>query len=98
MEGSRNVPNYDLQVSFSNTPQAIQEMGFVQFEENQVLSFLAPSQSQSSQLSQPLNGGGSGSSSTVAPVPTTANTAATTIGFSHGDLIARTSWNNEQVV
>jgi hypothetical protein len=28
-------------------------MGFVQFEENQVLSFLAPSQS--SQISQPLN-------------------------------------------
>ncbi|XP_011017378.1 PREDICTED: probable WRKY transcription factor 12 [Populus euphratica] len=50
--GEREVPNYGLQVSFS-TPQAIHEMGFVQFEENQVLSFLAPSQS--SQISQPLN-------------------------------------------
>ncbi|PNT49601.1 hypothetical protein POPTR_002G138900v4 [Populus trichocarpa] len=51
-QGGREVPNYGLQVSFS-TPQAIHEMGFVQFEENQVLSFLAPSQS--SQISQPLN-------------------------------------------
>lgn len=52
MESERGVPNYELQVSFS-TPQAIHEMGFVQFEENQVMSFLAPSQS--SQISQPLN-------------------------------------------
>jgi hypothetical protein len=51
-QGGREVPNYGLQVSFS-TPQAIHEMGFVQYEENQVLSFLAPSQS--SQISQPLN-------------------------------------------
>ncbi|CAK7347759.1 unnamed protein product [Dovyalis caffra] len=51
-QGEREVPNYELQVSFS-TPQAIHEMGFVQFEENQVLSFLATSQS--SQISQPLN-------------------------------------------
>ncbi|XP_021640962.1 probable WRKY transcription factor 12 [Hevea brasiliensis] len=53
--GEREVPNYELQVSFT-TPQAIHEMGFVQFEENQVLSFLAPSHSQqSSHISQPLN-------------------------------------------
>ncbi|XP_038683766.1 probable WRKY transcription factor 12 isoform X2 [Tripterygium wilfordii] len=46
------VPSsYDLQVSFSTpssttstTPQGIHEMGFVQFEENHVLSFLSPSQ------------------------------------------------------
>ncbi|WCJ23036.1 WRKY DNA-binding protein 13 [Euphorbia peplus] len=43
-EGEREVPNYELQVSFS-TPQAIHDMSFVQFEEHQVLSFLAPSQS-----------------------------------------------------
>ncbi|KDP28874.1 hypothetical protein JCGZ_14645 [Jatropha curcas] len=53
--GEREVANYELQVSFS-TPQAIHEMGFVPFEENQVFSFLAPSNShQSSQISQPLN-------------------------------------------
>ncbi|XP_021679142.1 probable WRKY transcription factor 12 isoform X2 [Hevea brasiliensis] len=52
--GEREVPNYELQVSFS-TPQAIHEMGFVQFEENHVLSFLAPSHSHhSSHISQPL--------------------------------------------
>ncbi|KAJ8748747.1 hypothetical protein K2173_011301 [Erythroxylum novogranatense] len=52
MEEEREVPNYDLQVSFSSLP-AIQEMGFLQVEENQVLNFLAPSHS--SQISQPLN-------------------------------------------
>lgn len=67
--GERDVPNYELHVSFS-TPQAIHEMGFVQFEENQVLSFLAPSQS--SQISQPLN----------ANTTTTNNTH---MGFSHND-------------
>ncbi|XVF73541.1 hypothetical protein PTKIN_Ptkin12aG0210100 [Pterospermum kingtungense] len=56
MEGDqRGVTNYELQVSFS-TPQAIHEMGFVQFEENQVMSFLAPAQTSSHhQISQPLN-------------------------------------------
>ncbi|GAV84467.1 WRKY domain-containing protein [Cephalotus follicularis] len=55
MESERGgVPNYELQVSFS-TPQAIQEMGFVQFQENQVMSFLAPSQHSSDQISQPVN-------------------------------------------
>ncbi|KAF8412464.1 hypothetical protein HHK36_000428 [Tetracentron sinense] len=54
MEADRGAPRscYDLEVSFSS-PQAIQEMGFVQFEENQDLSFLVPSQS--SQISLPLN-------------------------------------------
>ncbi|KAJ8900259.1 hypothetical protein K2173_024899 [Erythroxylum novogranatense] len=70
MEGEREAPNYDLQVSFS-TPPAIQEMGFVQFEENQVLSFLAPSQS--SQISQPLN--------------TTTTTTSNTIGFGHNEQV-----------
>ncbi|KAJ4847625.1 hypothetical protein Tsubulata_002732, partial [Turnera subulata] len=69
MEGEREVQNYELQVSFS-TPQAIHEMGFVQFEENQVLSFLAPSQSSHHQISQPLN---------------TTTSTNTTIGFSHND-------------
>ena len=106
MEGERGVsPNFELQVSFTNTPQAIHEMGFVQFEENQVLSFLAPSaQSQSCQLSQSLNAGSSGSTTAVAATTTFTVTATTsgsgaTIGFSHNDLVSRTSWNNnEQVV
>ncbi|XP_050236235.1 probable WRKY transcription factor 12 [Mercurialis annua] len=47
MEGrEREVPNYEVQVTSFSTPH---EMGFVQFEENHVLSFLAPSHS------QPLN-------------------------------------------
>jgi len=98
MEGERGVnPSYDLQVSFSNTPQAIHEMGFVQFEENQVLSFLAPSsQSQSSQLSQSLNVGGAADSTAAAAAVTTSGSVAT-IGFNHNDLASRTSWNNEQV-
>ncbi|XP_014515898.1 probable WRKY transcription factor 12 [Vigna radiata var. radiata] len=94
MEGERGVnPSYDLQVSFTNTPQAIHEMGFVQFEENQVLSFLAPSaQSQSSQLSQSLT-------VTAATVTTTIATTTTSgsVGFNHNDLASRSSWNNEQV-
>ena len=102
MEGERGDPNYELQVSFTNTPQAIHEMGFVQFEENQVLSFLAPSaQSQSSQLSQSLTDGSGGSTAAAAAAAVTNATAtvtASTIGFSHNDLVTRTSWNNEQVV
>ncbi|XP_020240107.1 probable WRKY transcription factor 12 [Cajanus cajan] len=102
MEGERGVnPNYELQVSFTNTPQAIHEMGFVQFEENQVLSFLAPSaQSQSSQLSQSLNPGNGNTGVAVATTTVTTSTAvtsSTTIGFSHNDLVSRSSWNNEQV-
>ncbi|KAK9273701.1 hypothetical protein L1049_018511 [Liquidambar formosana] len=100
MEGERGgVPNYELQVSFSSTPQAIHEMGFVQFEENQVLSFLAPSQS-SSQISQPLNGGGGGGGNTTTTSTTTTTNnggTSTTMGFSHNDLVSRPSWNNEQV-
>ncbi|XP_044491427.1 probable WRKY transcription factor 12 [Mangifera indica] len=76
MEGERSaLPNYDLQVSFT-TPQPIHEMGFVQFEENQVLSFLAPAASNSQSQSQPLN--------------TTNSTTATTttaIGFIHNDQV-----------
>ncbi|KAG5009639.1 hypothetical protein AAZX31_07G110600 [Glycine max] len=105
MEGERGVsPNFELQVSFTNTPQAIHEMGFVQFEENQVLSFLAPSaQSQSCQLSQSLNAGSSGSNTAVAATTTFTVTATTsgsgaTIGFSHNDLVSRTSWNNNEQV
>ncbi|KAI4356611.1 hypothetical protein L6164_000621 [Bauhinia variegata] len=101
MEGTeREVPNYELQVSFSGTPQAIHEMGFVQFEENQVLSFLAvapTSQSQSSHLSQSLNGGTSRSTTATAGPETNAPPAATAVGFRHNDPVARASWNNEQV-
>ncbi|PNX56152.1 hypothetical protein L195_g049732, partial [Trifolium pratense] len=95
MEGERDVPNYELQVSFTNTPQAIHEMGFVQFEENHVLSFLSPStQSQPSQLSQSLNSGGS---TTNVATGAAATTSTTTAGFSHNDLVTRIPWNNEQV-
>ncbi|XP_052723923.1 probable WRKY transcription factor 12 isoform X1 [Vigna angularis] len=98
MEGERGVnPSYDLQVSFSNTPQAIHEMGFVQFEENQVLSFLTPSaQSQSSQLSQSLTGGNTVTAATVTTTITTTTTSGS-VGFNHNDLASRSSWNNEQV-
>ncbi|KAL6322912.1 hypothetical protein AAG906_021817 [Vitis piasezkii] len=55
-QGERSgVPNYELQVSYSTTPQGIHEMGFVQFEENQVLSFLAPSQSHIHTHTTPTN-------------------------------------------
>jgi hypothetical protein len=95
----RGAPNYELQVSFSNTPQAIHEMGFVQFEDNQVLSFLAPSQS--SQMSQPPLGSSGGTTTTTTASATTgsaSNTNPTTMGFSHNDLVTRSSWNNDQVV
>ncbi|XWS35591.1 hypothetical protein CRYUN_Cryun20dG0010400 [Craigia yunnanensis] len=75
MEGERGVPNYEVQVSFSSTPQAIHEMGFVQFEENQVMSFLAPAQS-SHQISQPLN------TDTISN-----STNSTAMGFSHNDQV-----------
>lgn len=97
MEEERGAPNYELQVSFSATPQAIHDMGFVQFEDNQVLSFLAPSQS--SQMSQPLSGGGATTNTTTtATTGATSNTNPTTMGFSHNDLVTRPSWNNDQVV
>ena len=98
MEEERGAPNYELQVSFSATPQAIHDMGFVQFEDNQVLSFLAPSQS--SQMSQPLSGGGATTNTTTTTATTggTSNTNPPTMGFSHNDLVTRSSWNNDQVV
>lgn len=97
MEEERGAPNYELQVSFSATPQAIHDMGFVQFEDNQVLSFLAPSQS--SQMSQPLSGSGATTNTTTtATTGGTSNTNPTTMGFSHNDLVTRPSWNNDQVV
>lgn len=93
MEGERgDAPNnYELQVSFTNTPQAIHELGFVQYDENQVLSFLSPSsQSQSSHLSQSL------SNDTIIVAATT-TTTATTIGFmNHNELVNKT-WNKDQV-
>ncbi|KAA8515831.1 hypothetical protein F0562_018558 [Nyssa sinensis] len=77
------IPNYDLQVSFS-TPQAIPEMGFPQFD-NQVLCFLAPSQS--SQISQ----------AAVNDSAETANNNNSSLRFSHhSDIVERPSWNNDQ--
>lgn len=69
MEGERGgVHNYELQVSFS-TPQPINEMGFGQFEENQVFSLLALAHSSHHhQISQPLN-------------TTTTTTNSTAMGF-----------------
>ncbi|KAL2478024.1 putative WRKY transcription factor 12 [Forsythia ovata] len=98
MEGERGFPpNYDqLQVSFSAPPPLHHEMGFIQFEDqNQIMSFLLPS-SQSSQISQPLEGGA------AHPIkPTTTTTRATTtsnrgfIGFDNNELLNRPSWNND---
>ncbi|KAM1027755.1 hypothetical protein ACFX13_041173 [Malus domestica] len=105
MEGDqRGVPNYEVQISFSSTPQqAIHEMGFVQFEDqhhhNQVLSFLAPSSSPV-QVQQQLNPNNShhhhqpAALSTSSSATATATSNAATMGFS-----TRPSWNNnnEQV-
>ncbi|KAI9078175.1 hypothetical protein QN277_024650 [Acacia crassicarpa] len=106
MEGERGVPNnYELQVSFTNPHHphhqaAIHEMGFVQFEENQVLSFLAPSaQSQSSSC------GGSAAAAAPSSAPATnggggaTGAVATSAGFSHNDLVntRSTPWNTDQV-
>ncbi|XVF22849.1 hypothetical protein REPUB_Repub12eG0206500 [Reevesia pubescens] len=57
-------------------PQAIPEMGFVHFEENQVLSFLAPAQS-SLQIYQHLN--------TATNISNSTN--STTMGFSHNNQV-----------
>ncbi|KAL5560552.1 hypothetical protein UlMin_036763 [Ulmus minor] len=87
MEGGdqREVPNnYEL-----HQVPAIHEMGFVQFEDHhhsQVLSFLT---------SQPaLNG----SATTASPSAATSAALNADIGFCHGDLVARPSWNNEHLV
>ncbi|KAI3449045.1 hypothetical protein Pfo_005710 [Paulownia fortunei] len=86
MEGERGLPPiYDhLQISFS-APHAIHhEMGFVHFEDhNQVLSFLATAPThQSSQMSQPLDGG-----ATASVKPTTTNNNGS-LGFNHNELVA----------
>lgn len=115
MEGERSgsvVPNYELQVSFSAAtpaPVPIHDMGFVQFEDHHhhndhhdqhnVYSFLAPSSQQSTAA-----GAGQLASSAAQPLTTgSASTAATgsnsAMGFCHGDLVGRPSWNNsEQMV
>ncbi|CAK9149407.1 unnamed protein product [Ilex paraguariensis] len=92
MEGpEQGVPNYELQVSFS-TPHAIHEMGFVQFQDhNQVMSFLAPSQS--TQIPQPLDGG----DNTTTTAAGNNNNNNSSIGFDHNELVNRPSWNNDQV-
>lgn len=102
MEAERGVPNYELQVSFSATPPPpIHEMGFVQFEDHsQVLSFLAHNNNNSHQSSatatQPLNGGAATTASTSAA--SGAGPTTTTMGFCHGDLSTRPSWNSDQVI
>ncbi|KAI6702830.1 probable WRKY transcription factor 12 [Syzygium oleosum] len=89
MEGERgssssSVPNYDLQVSFSGTSHGIHEIGFVPFEDqNPVLGFLTPA--------PPLIPAGEGA-------PTAATTATGRVGLGHHNgLVARSSWNNDQV-
>lgn len=73
MEGERGVSHYEIQVSFS-TPQAIHELGFVQYEENQMMSFMAPAQSSHHhhQTSQPLNN---------ATIRNSSTTNSTTVAF-----------------
>ncbi|GMN61173.1 hypothetical protein TIFTF001_030248 [Ficus carica] len=108
MEGERSssgLPSYELQVSFSAATPGItvpiHEMGFVHFDQDHdhhnhnVLSFLSPStagQLSSSSTHQPLNG-------TAAATAEGDNADATAaMGFCHGDLVSRPSWNNEQAV
>lgn len=98
MEGERGFqPNYDqLQISFSAPPPhhpLHHEMGFIQFEDqNQMMSFLVPSQS--SQISQPLDGGG------LSIKPTTITTSNRGfVGLDNNELLnTRPSWDNDQVV
>ncbi|MBA0553505.1 hypothetical protein Golob_012683, partial [Gossypium lobatum] len=87
MEGERGVSNYEIQVSFSTT-RAIHEMGFVQYEENQMMSFMAPAQSSHHhhhhhhhQTSQPLNNATIGNSST---------TNSTAVAFGLNNQVGRT--------
>ncbi|KAK8650482.1 hypothetical protein V6N13_140118 [Hibiscus sabdariffa] len=75
--GERGVANYGLQVLFASTPQAIHETGFIQFEENQVMGFLAPSQSSHQIISQPLS---------TSPISNTTN-SPTALRFSHNDQV-----------
>lgn len=108
----RGVPNYELHhVSFSTVPgpppppsQGINdELGFVQFEENQVLSFLAPSSSSSTTTSHHPHHHSSSQHISHPPSAAAAGTStnvAAAVGFCHdGDHInTRPSWNNEQVL
>ncbi|CAL9006669.1 unnamed protein product [Prunus brigantina] len=114
MEGDqRGVPSYEVQISFSSTPnpqQSIHEMGFVQFEDhhphhNQVLSFMAPSshiQQQQPNNSHHPHHHQPAELSSGASAATTTTSNGVTVGFStHTDLlVARPSWNNsnDQVV
>ncbi|KAI5345082.1 hypothetical protein L3X38_012959 [Prunus dulcis] len=108
MEGDqRGVPSYEVQISFSSTPnpqQSIHEMGFVQFEDhhphhNQVLSFMAPSshiqQQQPNNSHHPHHHQPAELSSGASAAATTTSNGVT-VGFStHTDLlVARPSWNN----
>ncbi|CAA3013080.1 probable WRKY transcription factor 12 [Olea europaea subsp. europaea] len=96
MEGERVFPpNYDqLQVSYpAVAPHPLHhEMGFIQFEDqNQMMSFLVPLQS--SQISQPLDGGG------LSIKPTTITTSNRGfVGLDNNELLnTRPSWDNDQV-
>lgn len=108
MEGERSssgLPSYELHVSFSAATPGItvpiHEMGFVQFDQDHdhhnhnVLSFLSPStagQLSSSSTHQPLN------STAAATAEGDKADATAAMGFCHGDLVSRPSWNNEQTV
>ncbi|MED6182558.1 WRKY Transcription Factor [Stylosanthes scabra] len=108
---NNNNNNYDLQISFTNSMGFLhhhfedhnqQVLGFL------TPSSLLPQQSQSSQISHhPLNDGGCGggnnssinnTSVTVAATTITASATAiaTTVGFSHDELVPRTPWNNNE--
>ncbi|KAL6981349.1 WRKY Transcription Factor [Sarracenia purpurea var. burkii] len=99
MEGERGglpAANYELHVPFT-APLAIQEMGFVQFEDhNPVLSFLGPSHQQPShELSQPLTAGAGGGGDATNHQSRNGNAAV--MGFSLYGLSCKPAWNSEQV-
>ncbi|XP_010246102.1 PREDICTED: probable WRKY transcription factor 12 isoform X2 [Nelumbo nucifera] len=90
MDGDRGASRscYELEAPFSSA-QPVHEMGFVQFEESQGLSFLLPCQPSHHhhhhQLSLPINNSSSSNSKT-------------TVGLSGDDVATRpTPWNNDQV-
>ncbi|GAA0176524.1 DNA-binding transcription factor [Lithospermum erythrorhizon] len=101
MEGEeRCLPNYDLQqqVSFS-TSQVIQEMGFVQFEDqnHQLFAFLSPP-SQSTQISRHLEDHHTHNPSTNNTVTTTTTLCNDSLGFNRSAPVnKKSSWTNNQV-
>lgn len=76
--------NYDVQTAVSFSTPHIHEMGFVHFDDqNQIINFLAPLSSQSSQIPTPT-------------LAATANNRITSLGF-HELIDTSSCWNNDQV-